>query len=204
MKFLVRHRRYLIGLLLCTLFGFAWDEDSIETFFPLQEGRSWEYESEKIVDGKVVAKMKINDTVMRKTEIGGEKVIPIRSEETRSSGRKVTKIYYFDTDSEGVYLLGKQVLGKEKEPTIWGNQLYRIKRPIKPGFSWGIEGKDGLIESIDETVKVLAGVFHKCIKVVYHNFHSILWYAPEIGKVKAIYHYPNNNMSTVQLVSYKK
>jgi hypothetical protein len=135
MRFLLRHRTYLIGLLLCTLFGFASDENSIETFFPLQEGRSWEYISESIVDGKVVAKMKINDTVMRKTEIGGEKVIPIRSEETISSGRKVTKIYYFDTDSESVYLWGKQVLGKEKEPTIWGNQLYRIKRPIKPGFS---------------------------------------------------------------------
>jgi hypothetical protein len=151
---------------------------SSKNYFPLDEGKRWEYHfflktGEEGLLGPV-SKMSGERmlTNFPQRELKGEKVTPQqREDEIRGSNR--ISFYFYIKDQSGVYEFAHQGLG-QVEPKIAYDII--IKYPIKIGNRWQetetseFEPEisipvESTIESINEVVTVPAGTFEDCLKI---------------------------------------
>ena len=182
-----------------------------ETYFPLKEGMTWEYNSsfsssfEKSKTTKFVTK----NFAPRLLE--GKEVTP---QKTEVQGRNFFN--FMVEDSKGIYQIAIHPPGAV-EPIIFPSPGFLIKYPIQVGTTW--EGnvsssllKDAVvpvkvtIEKVDDVVTVSAGTFKGCLKlkgvgtiekdvtfpgfsrpdVAKIRYECYDWYAPGVGLIREI------------------
>jgi len=151
---------------------------SSENYFPLEEGRRWEYQVyvnekeglylglESKISGKQVC------TILPQRELKGKRVTPMQIEDIYR-GSTYTRFLFYVKDQNSIYEFASQK-PEDVEPKIIHDDI--IKYPIKVGNSWqemetsSLEPRISVpinttIESIDEVVTVPAGTFKKCLKI---------------------------------------
>ena len=151
---------------------------SSENYFPLNEGRIWEYQiyvnkkegSYLGLESKIYGKQVC--TNLPQQELKGKKVTPVKIEETY--GEFVYNNFSFYVKERNSIYEFARLRPEYIEPKIIND--YIIKFPIKVGNSWQETETSSLdsrisvpikstIESIDEVVIVPAGTFKKCLKI---------------------------------------
>ena len=204
----------LVALSLLTP-GLGWGDELSESYFPLQEGRRWEYNV--VSDQGATKKLLITNQAAR--EVNGVKVTPRKWELGGS-----TFIEFMKQDETGVYRYAEQK-GESAPPSLITPMECHLKFPIAEGSSWNMAAKVGnssvnlslTIESLSDAVKVPAGTFKDCVKVKQVGENdagtSVMgyeWYAPKVGVVKSIVTIkqkpkegPKSETRTYQLVSFK-
>lgn len=206
--------------------------ESTETYYPLKEGRTWEYQMSagSMLGGGGTEKVIVTNFAPR--ELKGKKVTP---QKVDAGGQSY--FTFISEDAEGIYEFATQPPGAV-DPEIKTNPNYFLKYPIKVGTSWDDKMETSLlmekvpvmlksvIESIDEVVTVPAGTFKGCVKVksmgttkknlgafmgaATINVENYSWYAPGIGNIKSITKENSNHLMvgsgelTLQLESFKK
>ena len=195
--------------------GQSWGDELSESYFPLQEGRRWEYNV--ISDQGATKKLLITNLAPR--EVSGVKVTPRKWELGGS-----TFIELMKRDETGVYRYAEQK-GETAPPSLITPMECHLRFPIAEGSSWKMATKLGnstvnvslTIESLSDEVKVPAGTFKDCIKVKQVGENdagtSVMgyeWYAPKVGVVKSIVTIkqkskegPKSETRTYQLVSFR-
>ena len=189
------------------------------TYFPLNENMTWNYHIDIIPEIEKKSVYKKISSVLKKQKIINPStnqeiyVYPLR--------RENNSIYYYYNSKEGILRFGKQYNSNNIE--FEKKKRYVLKYPIKKGNTWTEESKTFLILrrypyfdykatanfqlknkliSLNETIKVPAGSFKKCIKIVGEGNTTFFgdseigtikikiktqeWYAPNIGLVKAV------------------
>jgi hypothetical protein len=204
----------LVALSLLTP-GLGWGDELSESYFPLQEGRRWEYNV--VSDQGATKKLLITNQAAR--EVNGVKVTPRKWELGGS-----TFIEFMKQDETGVYRYAEQK-GESAPPSLITPMECHLKFPIAEGSSWNMAAKVGnssvnlslTIESLSDAVKVPAGTFKDCVKVKQVGENdagtSVMgyeWYAPKVGVVKSLVTIkqkskdgPKSETRTYQLVSFK-
>jgi hypothetical protein len=165
--------------------------NNLENYFPIEEGTIKKFIITYKEDNKILGKMFAKYVTLKKVNIKGDEIIPLTFEMKNIYGiiRQSMVFYYHITEKFqkgiGVKKAGDQEMEKMS--------FIILQAPIKVGSTWKskIEELDVLsrIERIDETIKVPAGVFKNCIKVVNETpeSKSILWIPPDrLGAVKTI------------------
>lgn len=181
---------------------------STETYYPLKEGRIWEYQmSAKSVSGHD-STVQVIMTNFAPRELKGKKVTP---QKVDAGGQ--SSFIFISEDAEGIYEFATQLPGAV-EPEFNADPRCFIKYPIKVGTSWDVKTTTSFmvkgvpvtlkssIESIDEVITVPAGTFKGCVKikdmgttkqnlgpfvgVVTINVEYYNWYAPGVGHVRSI------------------
>tara|TARA_B100001093_G_C26692611_1_gene955481 strand:- start:308 stop:1009 length:702 start_codon:yes stop_codon:yes gene_type:complete len=188
-------------------------------FFPLKEGNIWNYDVEIYpnVEDKVIYKKNNYSLPKTNLKINSEKI-----KETYPILREDNSIYYYSKNKNGVYREAIQFANQS--PLIYEKEKkYVLKYPIKVGEKWSSQSKTFLIirrypyfdyrattdfeidyeiTSVNETVKVPAGKFNKCIKIEGKGNATFIgdreiglikiaiktteWFAPGVGLVKII------------------
>jgi len=151
---------------------------SSENYFPLDEGKRWEYQIyvykkegfyhglESKIYGKQVC------TNLPQQELKGKRVTPVKIEETY--GEFVYNNFSFYVKDHNYIYEFARLRPEYIEPKIIND--YIIKFPIRVGNSWQETETSSLdsrisvpikstIESIDEVIIVPAGTFKKCLKI---------------------------------------
>ena len=151
---------------------------SSENYYPLDEGRRWEYQVyvnkkeglypglESKISGKQVC------TIFPQRELKGKRVTPMQMENIHG-GSVSTRFLFYIKDQNSIYEFASQK-PEDVEPKIIHDDI--IKYPIKVGNSWqemetsSLEPRISIpinttIESIDEVVTVPAGTFKECLKI---------------------------------------
>ena len=191
-----------------------------QKYFPLKNGHIWNYNvvinpgvEDKINYKKINSS--IEGTLIKKPGI--EETIPVHP-----ILREDDSIYYYSKNKNGIFREGIQF--KRESPVIFEkNKKYVLKYPIKIGTKWNSVSKTFLIirryayfdyrattmfdinyeiKSLTETIKVPAGNFKNCVKVVGKGETTFIgdreigsikikimtndWYAPKVGLVKSI------------------
>jgi hypothetical protein len=204
----------LVALSLLTP-GLGWGDELSESYFPLQEGRRWEYNV--VSDQGATKKLLITNQAAR--EVNGVKVTPRKWELGGS-----TFIEFMKQDETGVYRYAEQK-GESAPPSLITPMECHLKFPIAEGSSWNMAAKVGnssvnlslTIESLSDAVKVPAGTFKDCVKVKQVGENdagtSVMgyeWYAPKVGVVKSLVTIKQKSKEgtksetrTYQLVSFK-
>ncbi len=191
----------------------ACNETDIE-YFPLNEGKHWQY---RVILHDMDVEKKYKQYVINETPhiIDGSKIF------TREVNDGTQ--YLYESTEEGIRRVGvKRKL--DINTVLEKEDFYAIKYPIEIGTSWEQETITGVlevviapfrrhyalhtpvqmkytIESIDESLKVPAGRFEKCIKVaglgttkveaektigiIDVTVESSDWYCPNVGLVKS-------------------
>jgi len=204
-------------LLAVSLFmpGQGWGDDLNESYFPLKEGRRWEYNV--ISDQGATKKLLITNLAPR--EVSGTKVTPRKWELGGS-----TFIELMKQDETGVYRYAEQK-GEQAPPNLITPIECHLRFPITEGSSWNMATKLGnstvnvslTIESLSDEVKVPAGTFKDCVKIKQAGENdagtSVMgyeWYAPKVGIVKSLVTIKQKSKEgtksetrTYQLVSFK-
>ncbi len=202
-----------------------------DSYYPLNEGREWEYQ----VSGRSMfgagAAATIVMTNLGPRELYGQTVTPQKVEANAQ-----TYFTFVAVDSSGVCEFAKQA-PENVEPEQKIPPVYLIKYPIAVGTSWRSQAETSLltskvpitlvstIESIAEVVTVPAGTFNQCIKIksvgntrknlgVFGSakvtVESYSWYALGVGVIKSALKETSNNLmvgggeATIQLKSFKK
>jgi hypothetical protein len=210
----------IVGLMLLSLslftFGHGRCDELSESYFPLKEGRRWEYNVTS--DQGETKKLLITNLAPR--EVLGAKVTP----------RKwvlggATVIEFMKQDDTGVYRYAEQQ-GEKAAPSLVTPMECHLKFPITQGNSWNMTTKVGsndlklslTIESVSDDVKVPAGTFKDCLKIKQAGDNgagtSVMgyeWYAPKVGVVKSMVtikqkakgEIPSSEHRVYQLQSYK-
>ena len=155
-----------LGFVFCFVSSLLWISPAKgEDYYPLKEGRTWEYQVSNARTIKVVM------TNYAPRELKGKKVVPQKMTFLNQSG-----FSFITEDSSGIYEFASQGPG-DVEPEIRSTPDYIIKYPIKVGTTWHHEAETSLlkekasltvkstIESVDEAVTVPAGTFKGCVKV---------------------------------------
>jgi len=195
--------------------GQSWGDELSESYFPLQEGRRWEYNV--ISDQGATKKLLITNLAAR--EVSGVKVTPRKWELGGS-----TFIELMKQDETGVYRYAEQK-GEQAPPDLIKPMECHLKFPIAEGSSWNMTAKVGnstvnislTIESLSDEVKVPAGAFKDCVKVKQAGENDAgtavmgyEWYAPKVGVVKSLVTIKQKSKEgtksetrTYQLVSFK-
>ncbi len=203
-------RTFIVVFLFCLS---ACSDSDIE-YFPLNEGKNWQYQI-VLHDMDVEKKYKQYVVNNPSQEVDGRKVF------TREINDGTQ--YLYELTDEGVRRVGaKRKL--DINMVIEKEDFYAIKYPIEVGTSWEQETITGVLEvviapfrrhyalhtpvqmkytidSLDEIVKVPAGRFEKCIKVtglgstkveaektigiIDVTVESSDWYCPNVGLVKS-------------------
>jgi hypothetical protein len=204
-------------LLAVSLFtpGQGWGDELSESYFPLKEGRRWEYNV--ISDQGATKKLLITNLAPR--EVSGTKVTPRKWELGGS-----TFIELMKQDETGVYRYAEQK-GEQAPPNLITPIECHLRFPITEGSSWNMATKLGnstvnvslTIESLSDEVKVPAGTFKDCVKIKQVGENdagtSVMgyeWYAPKVGVVKSLVTIKQkpkegtkSETRTYQLVSFK-
>src|SRR3989339_602274 len=195
--------------------GQSWGDELSESYFPLQEGRRWEYNV--ISDQGATKKLLITNLAPR--EVSGVKVTPRKWELGGS-----TFIELMKQDETGVYRYAEQK-GESAPPSLITPMECHLRFPLAEGSSWEMAAKVGnstvnlslTMESLSDEVKVPAGTFKDCLKIKQVGENdagtSIIgyeWYAPKVGVVKSLVTIkqkskegPKSETRTYQLVSFK-
>jgi len=195
--------------------GQSWGDELSESYFPLQEGRRWEYNV--ISDQGATKKLLITNLAPR--EVSGVKVTPRKWELGGS-----TFIELMKRDETGVYRYAEQK-GETAPPSLITPMECHLRFPLAEGSSWEMAAKVGnstvnlslTMESLSDDVKVPAGTFKDCLKIKQVGENdagtSIIgyeWYAPKVGVVKSLVTIkqkskegPKSETRTYQLVSFK-
>lgn len=202
--------KFAIDILFVLLLVFAMlvsCSKSIETYYPLKEGMTWEYQN-TFGSHAIKGAEKTIITNFASQELKGEKVTPQKVEIGGQS-----HLSFLTEDANGLYEFTEQqpgFVGQENKTS----PFYIIKYPIKVGTTWERMTKASLsnvpvklkytIESIDETVTVPAGTFKGCVKtkgigdantslnifngaiLITINVEHYSWYAPKVGLVKSV------------------
>lgn len=196
---------------------------SITDYYPLKEGKSWEYRIDKSQTRN------IENFAAR--DLDGIEVVPQKIE---SSGG--TAFSFMAKDKNGIYTYAYQA-PSETEPEVLPEADYILKNPLKPGKSWEKSASiQLLLESIPysmlylvkskkETVTVPAGTFENCLLIkgsglaqadkgalgiIKITVTEDRWFAPGVGLVKSVRKQSGNHVlagsgeTVVQLVSWKK
>lgn len=206
--------------------------NSVESYYPLKEGMSWEYQFFLKSMHNNLGGQKMIVTNFAPREMGGKIVTPQKVDVLEQSS-----FVYIGESDDGVFEYAKQ-LQNAIEPEINPSPQYILKNPIKVGISWVVEYKTVLlnqnssiqlnttIENIYETITVPAGTFENCVKVkctggIDKNLgrfkgkarikvESHNWYAPGVGWIKSIIEENCNHLLvgyggtiSIQLDSYK-
>ena len=113
--------------------------------------------------------------------------------------------------------------------TGFSSSFYVVKNPIRVGTTWesdprGVWLDESIgrlekivhtIEGTNESITVRAGKFDQCIKVkaivvikaagfkVKPGIESEMWFAPNVGLIKATYRHGQQESATVELQAYK-
>lgn len=171
--------------------GRIWGDELNASYFPLKEGRRWEYNV--ISDQGATKKLVITNLAPR--EVSGTKVTPRKWELGGS-----TFIELMKKDETGIYRYAEQK-GEQAPPDLITPMECHLKFPIAEGSSWNMAAKLGnstvnislTIESLSDEVKVPAGTFKDCIKLKQVGENdagtSVMgyeWYAPKVGVVKSL------------------
>jgi hypothetical protein len=203
----------------------------IDSYYPLKEGRTWEYQMTTGSMFGSAGAQKIVVTNFASRDLKGKKVTPQKID---VGGQ--TSFSFIAEDAGGILNYASQPPGAA-EPEIKATPTYILKNPIQAGTTWEDKTKTALlmekvpftlkstIESKDETVTVPAGTFKDCIKVKgtgsaqkNTGFFGVAeitvehydWFAPGIGMIKSIVKESSNHMMvgsgevTFQLESFKK
>ena len=191
----------------------ACNESDIE-YFPLNEGKTWQY---RVILHDMDVEKKYKQYVINETphNMDGSKIF------TREVNDGTQ--YLYESTEKGIRRVGvKRKL--DINTVLEKEDFYAIKYPIEIGTSWEQETITGVLEvviapfrrhyalhtpvqmkytidSIDENVKVPAGRFEKCIKVIGLGttkveaektigiidvtVESSDWYCPNVGLVKS-------------------
>ena len=172
-----------------------------QKYFPLKNGHIWNYNvvinpgvEDKINYKKINSS--IEGTLIKKPGI--EETIPVHP-----ILREDDSIYYYSKNKNGIFREGIQF--KRESPIIFEkNKKYVLKYPIKIGTKWNSVSKTFLIirryayfdyrattmfdinyeiKSLTETIKVPAGNFKNCVKVVGKGETTFIG-DREIGSIK--------------------
>lgn len=182
-------------------------------YYPLQEGLIWEYEVK--LGGPPPANKttkKLSRKNLESQTVGDKKVFPCQIDIEPD----MMYFLYFAENEEGIAEVGVKKMN-EAEPSMYETPYWILKNPLKAGSKWTYTTKTSVklppeldsvkeidipvqveIDTVDETVKVPAGTFKKCIRVsqTYSLEHStgekklkltlerFEWYAPGVGFVK--------------------
>jgi hypothetical protein len=205
----------LLLVLSLLMSGQGWGDELNQSYFPLKEGRRWEYNV--ISDQAATQKLLITNLAPR--EVSGTKVTPRKWELGGS-----TFIELMKQDETGTYRYAEQK-GDKAPPSLITPMECHLKFPVAEGSSWNMAAKLGhntvnislTIESLSDEVKVPAGTFQDCVKVKQAGENdagmSVMgyeWYAPKVGVVKSVVTIKQKSKEgtksetrTYQLVSFK-
>lgn len=190
-------------------------------YLPLQEGLTWEYQYKifELKDKKLTGEAKAIKKNLPPMDMEGTKVVPQTFSYTQAEkGAKQESSSFIAQDKDGFYVFGRQD-GPDKQPIIYTEKFYILKSPLTKGTSWkqDLEGLviQNTIEGTDATVQVPAGAFNGCLLLKKQYFQktdpkkavqeSLLWFAPDVGTIKAVMKNPQQNEEILQeLVSFKK
>jgi hypothetical protein len=195
--------------------GQGWGDELNQSYFPLKEGRRWEYNV--ISDQAATQKLLITNLAPR--EVSGTKVTPRKWELGGS-----TFIELMKQDDTGTYRYAEQK-DEKAPPSLITPMECHLKFPVAEGSSWNMAAKLGhstvnislTIESLSDEVTVPAGNFKDCVKVKQAGGNdagtSVMgyeWYAPKVGVVKSVVTIKQKSKEgtksetrTYQLVSFK-
>ncbi len=208
----LNNKKFILCTILLTLT--ACSQSDVE-YFPLAAGKTWQYQV-VMHDMDLEKKYKQFYTNQSPVEIDGNKIFP----------RKVNDgtQYYYEHSDQGIRRVGaKRKL--DINTTLEKQDHFAIKFPIEIGTSWEQESVTAILEvviapfrrhyalhtpvkmkytidSLEQKVKVAAGQFENCLKVVGHGtalsveaektigtvdvtVESSDWYCPNIGLVKS-------------------
>jgi hypothetical protein len=162
-----------------------------ESYFPLKEGRRWEY---NVISNQGETK-KLLITNLAPREVSGAKVTPRKWELGGTIFVELMK-----QDDTGTYRYAEQK-GENAPPSLITPIECHLKFPITEGNSWNMTTRLGnstlnlslTIESVSDEVRVPAGTFKDCLKVKQVGENdagtAVLgyeWYAPKVGVVKSM------------------
>jgi len=192
----------------------GWGDELSESYFPLKEGRRWEYNV--VSDQGATKKLLITNLAPR--EVNGVKVTPRKWELGGT-----TFIELMKQDETGVYRYAEQK-GESAPPSLITPMECHLRFPIAEGSSWNMAARVGnrtvnislTIESLSDEVKVPAGTFKDCVKIKQAGENDGIavmgyeWYAPKVGVVKSLVTIKQKSTEgtksetrTYQLVSFK-
>jgi hypothetical protein len=208
---------------MCVTLGFSACDDGTPDYFPLESGTVWIYRQTVVIEnhgnsgGRKTQKLVAAATDLPPRRNGDENLNP----RIFADGRML----YFEKASDGVVLVGaRRAFEDTIEPIA---PRYVIKRPIEEGTTWQenlesqilqrsflgtfgtiskpveVEGEMRFkIESLDDTVRVPVGTFHRCLRVHGTGEASLQWgepfgtlqvtvtttewFAPSVGLVKRV------------------
>lgn len=159
----------------------------LEDFFPLSEGKIWQYTTTHATKGKG----KLTITNLSQQVIKGERAFP-RKYEFDNGGIFISYIIYIAKGHGDIYQFAKGSF-TNVEPHMY-EPIGLIKEPLQVNSNWKRKNTTGIIEEIDEEITVPAGTFKGCVKVkttFVSGAQTIQWFAPGIGVVKLFYKYPD-------------
>jgi hypothetical protein len=202
-----------------------------DSYYPLDEGRTWEYQfsaSSMLGPGGT---QKIVITNLPDRELAGKKVTP---QKVDVGG--VSTFSFILEDANGICEYASQERGAP-EPEIKPNPSYILRNPVKAGTTWQEQTRTHIlqenvpftltstIEGTDETITVPAGTFKSCVKVkgsgnaqkklgilgdAQITVEQYTWFAPGVGMIKFMQKESSNHMMVgsgeiaFQLESFKK
>lgn len=192
---------------LCVLVTWLGCAKKPSSYYPLEEGKSWEYQLSTISLSGGIGETKLLMTNQAKRELFGRTVVP-----KKVDFRNQSMFLFIAEDQAGIYYFAEQS-ARDVEPKVKEPPDYIIPYPVETGRMWQTEtttqllgGKkpitlESTLEIVDETITVPAGTFEKCIKVVRRGstkndgrfMHTAIitveeysWYARGVGLVKSI------------------
>jgi hypothetical protein len=189
---------------------------AVETYCPLEEGRTWVYQFSGTVEepGNLEPFGRGSMTNLAPGELRGRKMMVRKWElafKSPTAGMFETMLTFVGEDGECIYMFGRQAR-IDAEPEIFTRPYCLIKRPVRVGTAWEIEGYGrSVIESIDDVVRVPAGTFKGCVRIKTTptaDGHTGIrredqtWYAPGIGWVKSMLKEWNGKAGSVTAATY--
>ncbi len=191
-----------------------------ESYFPLKEGMVWEYQHtyNDLKSQKQIGTAKSIKKNLAPRKLQDREVVPqVFSFYQPENVLKQETTSFIRRDATGFQVVARQS-AEDAKPVFQAN-YYILKFPLTRGASWQQEAEGFLvrdvIESLDASVKVKAGVFNHCLvmKKLYFDPKDpgtpiqevLFWFAPEVGNIRAVTRHPQKNVEIVQeLVSVQK
>jgi hypothetical protein len=188
-------RKTLLLLLTCVGFGLAADTADINSFFPMDKGFTWTYDT---LDKKAAKHFDMRVEIQDSWKDGDAGGMIMKQKDKRGTMRE-----FLLKKEDGIFIqrLG---LSKSYTPEVFSNftpPVPRVIAPLVPGTQVKWEGRlkaAGVVNKAIrfsgevvgwEDVKVPAGTFH-CIKLFYDQYRDndhvqeYAWYAAGVGQVK--------------------
>jgi hypothetical protein len=181
--------------------------NTADKYFVSQDIIEKKYIENMNIGGNSVIKWSIRNVILHMQTINNEDLIPVKCESNLLKGKNIVKtisiMFYYKIVPDGIILYGKQISGTKEIELFNG---FILKNPINIGKSWSTPIGEFNIEGTNETVKVPAGTFTHCVKTHHvgqdmqsqsqNTYELTVWYAPNIGAIKAIEKWSLSNGET--------